>query len=253
MSSRVPILVSRQGGDQQRCGCAWSNVDWSGRDCDRHYDRVVGLLSVPLSILLALDDVAQCEQLTRAVDSSPSLCLVAVTSQSSELVELIWVQRPAVAVIDLHLSVVEGARLFQSLGRQRLATQVLFLCPDALDHVSESALLPEGVGLLPRGLGAEEMVGAILEASSGGNVDVEFLSPTFADRSDREIRPRARLSAREVEVLKLSSDGKSAKQIAHVLGVSHATITTLLARASEKLGTSGKTHAVAAAIRNGLL
>lgn len=62
-----------------------------------------------------------------------------------------------------------------------------------------------------------------------------------------------RLSARELEVLELSSYGRSAKEIARHLNVGVATVNTLLDRARVKLGATGKTHAVALAIRSGLL
>ena len=64
---------------------------------------------------------------------------------------------------------------------------------------------------------------------------------------------RTALSSRELEVLRLSSEGRSVKQIAYELEVSHSTITTLLDRARGKLGAVGKTHAVAIAIRQGLV
>jgi DNA-binding CsgD family transcriptional regulator len=64
---------------------------------------------------------------------------------------------------------------------------------------------------------------------------------------------RTPLSPRELEILRLSSYGQSAKQIAYELHITHATVTTLLARASQKLGATCKTHAVALAIRGNLL
>jgi two-component system, NarL family, response regulator DesR len=83
--------------------------------------------------------------------------------------------------------------------------------------------------------------------------------PGLVEATDGRVAAQAQmhrqteLSARELEVLRLSGDGKSVKQIAHELHVSHATVTTLVSRARQKLGASCKTHAVALAIRGNLL
>ena len=62
-----------------------------------------------------------------------------------------------------------------------------------------------------------------------------------------------RLSPREIEVLTLASHGRRTKQIATELGVAQDTVETLLRRASRKLDASSRTHAVAIAMRLGLL
>lgn len=66
-------------------------------------------------------------------------------------------------------------------------------------------------------------------------------------------RSAPHLSHREIEVLMLSSEGRSAKQIAYQLRISRETVNTLFDRARTKLDAATTTHAVAKAIRQGLL
>lgn len=68
-----------------------------------------------------------------------------------------------------------------------------------------------------------------------------------------EAASAVRLSTRELEVLDLASRGETAKEIALHLSLSVETVNTLLARARRKLGATRTTHAVALAIRMGLL
>jgi DNA-binding NarL/FixJ family response regulator len=65
--------------------------------------------------------------------------------------------------------------------------------------------------------------------------------------------PRAALAKRELEVLRLAAQGQSTPQIAATLFLGERTVKTYLARASLKLGTSGRTAAVAVAIQQQLL
>jgi len=79
----------------------------------------------------------------------------------------------------------------------------------------------------------------------------ESREPVHDQASEPLAQPR--LSERELLVLELSSRGASAKQVAHQLSIGIETVHTLLDRARRKLDATGKTHAVATAIRLGLL
>ncbi|MBA2674458.1 autoinducer binding domain-containing protein [Ramlibacter sp.] len=63
----------------------------------------------------------------------------------------------------------------------------------------------------------------------------------------------AALSARETEVLRWSCDGKTAEDIAQILGLSEATVSFHVRNACLKLGTSNKTAAAVRAALMGLL
>lgn len=59
------------------------------------------------------------------------------------------------------------------------------------------------------------------------------------------------LSRREIEVLKLSADGKTAYEIARILNLSERTVNFHVHRAIEKLGVNNKMAAVMVAVRSG--
>ena len=63
----------------------------------------------------------------------------------------------------------------------------------------------------------------------------------------------AELSGREVEVLRLVSDGQSNKQIGEELGLSALTVKSHLARIARKLGTGDRAEMVALAMRAGII
>jgi DNA-binding NarL/FixJ family response regulator len=81
--------------------------------------------------------------------------------------------------------------------------------------------------------------------------------PTSAAAPVARLRPRGgspdELSAREVEVLQLVSEGRSNKDIGDALGLSALTVKSHLARIARKVGTGDRAEMVAYAMRAGLV
>jgi DNA-binding CsgD family transcriptional regulator len=61
------------------------------------------------------------------------------------------------------------------------------------------------------------------------------------------------LTPREVEVLKLGADGATSEEIASALHLTEHTVKSHLKRIQGKLGARNRTHAVAVALRSGLI
>lgn len=61
------------------------------------------------------------------------------------------------------------------------------------------------------------------------------------------------LSAREIEILSLASHGKTGQEIAARLAISERTVAFHVNNILEKLAVGNKTHAVAQALRMGLI
>jgi DNA-binding NarL/FixJ family response regulator len=82
-------------------------------------------------------------------------------------------------------------------------------------------------------------------------------NPHAAPSTVARLRPRGgspdELSAREVEVLQLVSEGRSNKDIGDALGLSALTVKSHLARIARKVGTGDRAEMVAHAMRAGLV
>ena len=64
---------------------------------------------------------------------------------------------------------------------------------------------------------------------------------------------RARVTARELAVLRLTSMGRQTEEIAHVLGLGEETVRSHLKKVQSKLGVRNRPHAVAEAMRQQLI
>ena len=65
--------------------------------------------------------------------------------------------------------------------------------------------------------------------------------------------PAAKLSARELEVLKWAAEGKTAWEVGQILGISDQTVTRHITSAMHRLGCVNKVQAVAKALRLGII
>ena len=108
-------------------------------------------------------------------------------------------------------------------------------------------------GVLPHGVSARE-IGVAIEAAAAGLIT---LHPDGIETLPSEHAPmpanQAPLSQREIEVLRMLSEGHANKEIAWRLGISEHTVKFHVASLFQKLNASSRTEAVTLGVRQGLI
>jgi DNA-binding NarL/FixJ family response regulator len=160
-------------------------------------------------------------------------------------------ERPDVVVTDLRLGDgMDGVGLTASLRSGREAPAVLVLTTYDTDRDIVRAVEAGAAGYLLKDADPADIVGAVVRAAAGGTV----LSAELAQRVVARLgRPRAQLSAREVEILTAVARGLGNKEIARTLFISEATVKTHLVHVFTKLDVDSRTAAVARAREEGLI
>lgn len=121
------------------------------------------------------------------------------------------------------------------------------------------ALRLGATAVLPAGVGARVLRTAVRAAALGlTTLPAELRYALVGEAGDRRIdaeddAPGAGLTARELQVLQLLAEGASNKAIARRLGITPHTAKFHVAAIAGKLGASGRTDAVAKAMRLGLV
>jgi len=163
--------------------------------------------------------------------------------------------RPEVAVVDLRLPEIDGMQVLDILTAEIAPTGILILTAFMDSATVYRAFAKGAKGFLEKSASFDEITAAVVSIGEGGTVISPFAQQTLANeirlRAINEDRPT--LTARELEILRLSADGYSAQRMAGTLHVSLTTIKSHLQHVYEKLGVSGRAAAVAQAIRRGLL
>ncbi|MBP3089361.1 response regulator transcription factor [Corynebacterium sp. sy017] len=128
--------------------------------------------------------------------------------------------------------------------------QVLVVTNYSTDSDVLGAMSAGAVGYLLKDCGPEQLVDGIQRAARGETV---MSSAVMGKVIGRLANPYEKLTARELDVLRLASEGKSNKAIARELVLTEATIKTHMGHVFDKLGVNNRTAAVAVARERGII
>jgi DNA-binding NarL/FixJ family response regulator len=152
----------------------------------------------------------------------------------------------------------EVLRVIRTIRRGSRAQVVLVVT--AIDGASVAVAAEAGaIGILGRSAANGEHLATVIgKARQGEQVLPTIAQPEAAVESPvaalpAEDRPAHRLSARDIEVLRLLSEGCDTADIAQRLAYSEPTIKNVIQRLFEQLKVRNRPHAVAVAMRAGII
>ena len=164
--------------------------------------------------------------------------------------EAAWreVQRlgPDVLVTDIEMPGLTGLELAQRIQRHELPVKVVIVTTFARAGYLRRALEAGVSGYLLKDAPSEELAAALRKVYRGGKA----IDPQLALEAWSEADP---LNDRERQVLRLAGEGRSAGEIARMLGLSQGTVRNYLSEAIGKLGVGNRIEAHRLARQKGWL
>jgi DNA-binding NarL/FixJ family response regulator len=204
-------------------------------------------------VLLADDHVLVRQSLKTFLESE-NLWVVAEASNGIEAIALAQQFRPAVAILDLGMPLMNGADAAKEILRISPEIKVIALTMHGEPEYVLTALKYGVHGYVLKSQAVAELLAAVREVERGAT----YLSPSVtqiaargmldADSATLEV-----LSARERHVLQLIAEGKTTREIAGQLGVSVRTGESHRANIMDKLDIHETAGLVRHAIRIGLI
>ena len=161
--------------------------------------------------------------------------------------------QPDVCVLDINLPSVSGFELARRiLARDASARVIMFSMND--DPIFAARAIDAGArGYVSKSGDPRDLAAAIREVGKGGTYlppalarSIAFAGPSFAQS------PLAKLTSREIEILRLLSKGKSLSEIAWQVHVSYKTIANTSSIMRQKLGVRTSAELVRLAIASSL-
>ena len=165
--------------------------------------------------------------------------VVGQARDGEEAIEQALAAKPNVVLMDLQMPRVTGVEATRRLVQEIPGLRVLALSAYADKAMVGEALASGAVGFVDKDVSFEDILDRILSIAPASATGLK--------------RVRAKLSQRELHVLKQVADGLSNKQIARRLGISEKTVRNHLSRVFNKLGATNRTEAVVHAMRAGLV
>ena len=198
------------------------------------------------------------EGLCLLIDAQPDLEVVGEARDGREALQLANELAPDVVMMDISMPGLNGLEATRKLKETSPAIRVLVLTRHADDGFLKQLLAAGASGYALKLSSGEELMHAIRTVAAGGT----YIDPAIAGKlvtSSARVpatpgpAPRADLSEREEEILRLIAWGHSNKEIAQRLSLSVKTIEAHKANALQKLGMSGRIDIVRYAVLRGWL
>ncbi|HUZ83029.1 MAG TPA: response regulator transcription factor [Gaiellaceae bacterium] len=171
--------------------------------------------------------------------------VVGPVSDGRRAVALAAEAKPELALVDFRMPRLSGTELVRELKKVSPDTVIAVYTADADEAIAREVMEAGAVALVLKEAPLADVVRALEAALAGGS----YLDPAL----QRGSAPNGKLTPRELDVLRLLAEGLQHEEIGRRLGISSETVRTHLRKASDRLGATTRTQAVATALRLGLI
>lgn len=211
-----------------------------------------------IKVLLAEDQLIFRKGVLVTLSTASDIQVVGEVDNGLDAVGMMGRLEPDLVLMDLNMPLMGGVEATRRIKAAHPAVRVVILTVSDEDKDLFEAIKAGADGYLLKSLGPQELAGAVRQAMAGESP----LSPSVAARILKEFRGAAgvpsrpgegrELTARELEVLQLATEGLSYKEIGGRLFVAESTVKNHMRHIMEKLHLRNRTEAVTYALRHGL-
>lgn len=214
-------------------------------------------MSEAIRVLICDDHAVVRQGLATFLDLQDDIEIAGEAENGEQAVAQAAALKPDVILMDLVMPLLDGVEALRRIVAADPQAKVIILTSYADDEKIFSAIRAGACGYLMKDVSPQELAKAIRMARDGE----PLLSPDVARRLMEHVsHPEpvgsaalARLTPREVEVLRLIAGGRSNKEIAGDLTLSEKTVKTHVSNLLRKLDLADRTQAALFAVRNSLV
>jgi two-component system response regulator DegU len=203
------------------------------------------------------------EGLRAMLDSDPGVEVVAEAASGEEAVEKAVQLEPDVLLTDIRMPGVSGIEVTQRVKAALPGTAVIVLTMYDSEMYVIEALRAGAAGYLVKDSSRELLCHAINAVMDGGTIVRSGLLrqaiqgllrlPEQVQGSGAEHHLTERFTPRELDVVRLVTQGRANREIARELNLAEVTVKKHVQSIIAKLGASDRTHAAMVAVRLGLV
>ena len=205
-------------------------------------------MSPRVRVLCVDDHQLVLDGLALIIGAQPDLEVVGTGRRGDEALALFRRHRPDVTLMDLQLPGMSGLEAIRAIRAEDHNARIIVVTMYQGDEDIFRALQAGATMYLLKDTLSSELVRAIREVHSGLRPIQPDIVARLAERSEHRA-----LTAREVDVLKLVSQGLRNKEIASALDLSEATIQVHVKNILAKFNVNDRTAAISVALRRGII
>ena len=202
----------------------------------------------PIRVMIADDHPMMRDGIAATLRAQGGMDIVSLASNGAEAIAQFARHRPDVTLMDLQMPVKDGLEAIVAIRALHPDARIIVLTTFSGDARVIAALKAGATGYLLKDVTAAELAHTVRHVYQGASV----IAKVVQDEVDGHF-PADKLSARELEVLRLAANGNSNRMIGAILTISEPTVKSHMSTVLVKLGASDRTHAVTLAIKRGYI
>ena len=210
-----------------------------------------------ISVLLVDDHPVVIEGLRKLLVAAGDLTVAGEAHDAAGALEQARALRPDVVLLDLRMPGASGIQATRRLREQGVTSAVIILTSYGDQAYVRQALEAGADSYLLKSTPPERLIAAIRAAARGRRqLSPELLDGVleeFGGLAREQTRSRADLSEDDREILRRASQGATNREIGQATGRTEIAVKKRLQLIFQKLGAVDRAHAVAEAIRRGLI
>ena len=202
----------------------------------------------PIRILTVDDHPVLREGIASVLASEQDMVLVAEAGNGREAIEQFRIHRPDIALMDLQMPLMGGAEAILAIRKEFPEARIIVLTMYSGDAQADRAFKAGAYGYLLKSMLRKELVEIIRAVHSGRKIIPREIAVGLAEHHADDA-----LTEREAEVWREVASCNSNKIIVDNLEISEETDKAHMRRILSKLGANDRTHAVAIAVKRGII
>lgn len=210
-----------------------------------------------ISVLLVDDHPVVVEGLRKLLTQTGEIVILAEAHDAATGIKLARQMAPDVILLDLRMTGASGIQAVRRMREQDVRSAVIILTSYGDQAYVRQAIEAGADGYLLKSTPPDDLIQAIRNAARGRKpLSPELLDGVLTDLSGlarEQTRRQSDLTDDDREILRRASEGATNKEIGFSMGRSEIAIKKRLQVIFSKLGAVDRAHAVAEAIRRGLI
>lgn len=207
---------------------------------------------MPITVSIVEDDAHTRDGLWQLINRTEDFNCVSQHATAEDAIEKIPLLKPDVTLMDINLPGISGVEAVRKLKPLLPETQFIMSTAFKDNDAIFSALTAGANGYLLKQTPPKDLLAALREACAGGSPMTSQIARKIVEafRQTHALPVQTGgLTARELEVLDLLSQGQLYKEIADTLQISYRTVSTHIEHIYEKLHVHSRSQAVAKHLR----
>jgi DNA-binding NarL/FixJ family response regulator len=201
-----------------------------------------------IRVMIVDDHPMMREGIAAALLAQGGMEIVGAACNGEEAIAQFARHRPDVSLMDLQMPVKDGLEAIVGIRALHPDARIIVLTTFSGDARVIAALKAGASAYLLKDVPGAELAQTIRNVYRGASVIARVAQQEVDGHSSAD-----KLSARELDVLRLAASGNSNRVIGEILSISEPTVKSHMSTILVKLGASDRTHAVTLAVKRGYI